>query len=491
MTRHILLACAFVATVAAAWLWAHEGHHALPTRGVQVDSVKGLVNLAAPTRAALRVETAVVTRQPVEETILAPATVVPPWDRHAFATTRLGGKILAVHVQPGQEVKQGQVLAEIESLELETLQLDLLAAHNSAQLTGKLLAQIERLFAEGSAADRDVQDARTRHRQNEHAVEIARRKLLGLGVEADFLSRLLADPAGIPPLRSLAVKSPIAGAVVHVDAPLGQVVEPTTHLFELVDLTRVWVHVGVLEKDLHRVEIGVPVRLRLAALSGPTETLEATVRLKGLYLDPVTHLGTVWVDLDNSGERLLPGMFGHAHVGLPDSKDGVTVPARAVIRDGAERYVLVEEGPGQYQRRYVVVEREAGGLARLAKHRELFVGDRVVTAGSHQIAPFFGQDVLRLTPEGERNSGLRLARAERRPVDEVIRLRAAVDLPPDRRAVVSARLAGTVQRIAIGREQKVKVGDLVAEVASLELHDLQLEALRAHLQLELLQQILP
>ena len=72
----------------------------------------------------------------------------------------------------------------------------------------------------------------------------------------------------------------------------------------------------------------------------------------------------------------------------------------------------------------------------------------------------------------------------------VVQIPGAIDLPPGRHAVVASRLSGTIARIAIDRDQIVHAGDVIAEVASLELQNLQLDLLRGHLDMELQEQIL-
>jgi RND family efflux transporter MFP subunit len=133
----------------------------------------------------------------------------------------------------------------------------------------------------------------------------------------------------------------------------------------------------------------------------------------------------------------------------------------------------------------VVVQRARGDIVQVAARPGMYPGDRVVTVGSHELAALFVQGVLRLSPEAEQNIGLRVAPVGRRRVAEVVTLSAAVDLPTSSRAVVSSRLAGVLHRIAVDRDQTVRAGDVVAEVASPELHNLQLELLRSHLQLQL------
>ena len=80
-------------------------------------------------------------------------------------------------------------------------------------------------------------------------------------------------------LRLRTIVSPIDGVVIHADQVVGKIVDPTEHLFEVVDLSTVWVKIGVLERDLHHVAIGQPVELTLAAYPG--EVFRDQVQVKG------------------------------------------------------------------------------------------------------------------------------------------------------------------------------------------------------------------
>jgi RND family efflux transporter MFP subunit len=475
-------------TVVIGWVWAHEGHEALPTRGVSVDTAKGTLTLGPEARKALGVEVAEVTAGELPDELVAPAAIVAPWQRHAFVSTRLGGKVAALHVRPGEAVRQGQLVAEVESLELADLQRELLDAQNESQLSRKNLEALEELNRSGGVPDLSVTQAWTLHQQNRNSLSIARRKLSILGVSEGAVNRLLRDRRRT--IRTLPIFSPIAGTALHVDVGVGQVVEPLEHLLEVVDLRRVWVQVRILEKDLHRVRVGQRLVVRLAGAKAPKGDWSGTVQVKERYLDPQTHWGTAWAELANPQGRLLPGLFGQARVRLATRGPGLLLPASALVSAGAERFVFVEEGPGQYRRRNVVVQKQDRDAVQVAPDTGMYPGDRVVTAGSHELASYFVQGVLRLSPEAERNIGLRVEPARRRSVAEVIALSGVVDLPPQARAVVSARLGGTLDRILVDRDQAVRAGDVVAEVASLEITTLQLDLLRSHLQARLLEQTL-
>src|SRR5205814_3275110 len=118
-------------------------------------------------REALGVETAPVDSRPVEEHLLAYASLTAPWQQHAFATSRLPGQIVALQVQPGQTVGAGQPLAEVRSVELESLQQDLLNLQNEIQLSAQLLKAMEQ--GSGVIPEVNLLEAHKRHQQNINA----------------------------------------------------------------------------------------------------------------------------------------------------------------------------------------------------------------------------------------------------------------------------------------------------------------------------------
>ena len=460
-------------TIAAAWLWAHEGHHALPTAGVSVNRAKGTIQLAPAARTALKAQTAEVRRQSVADYITAPAWIEAPWAQHAFATTPVPGKVQAIHVRPGQAVRKGEILAEMESLDLEGMQLEWLAGKNEMELSGKLLDQMRVAFEQGGLSERSLQEARSKHQENVNAVKIAGQKLLGLGIKPDFSNSKL---------NHYPIKSPIDGVVIHVDVKIGQGIEPAQHLFEIVDNARLWIRLGVLENDVERVQVGQEIELR----SSTGELFKADIDLKGSYLDPQTHLATVWATIENANGKLLPGMVGFAKVFVTSNDQPLTVPPAAIAKQGAEHFVFVEEGPGQYRKQSVTIGRRSQNAIEVASTK-LVPGDRVLTQGSHQLRGYFANETLTLSPEAAKGIGLLVEPARKRAIAESVEVHGLVDLPPSQHAVVSPRLPGTVHRIAVERNQLVEKGDVIAEVVSLDLQNLQLEMYRHHLNMKLLE----
>src|SRR5262245_16530756 len=184
-------------TVAAAWLWAHEGHAALPTRGVEVvrdrEGAPAGVNLGPEALKALDVRVADVTPVTLDDWLTAPATVTAPWGRHGFVTARLGGKVTALHVRPGDPVAAGQLVAEVESMEMIDIQRELLDARNDAELAAKNLADLKEGNRVGSIPEKDLREVESQHRQNLATLDVARRKLLALELEAATVEGLVRD----------------------------------------------------------------------------------------------------------------------------------------------------------------------------------------------------------------------------------------------------------------------------------------------------------
>ena len=482
-----------IVCLVSTFAFAHEGHKPLPTRGMEVNAETGKMILTKSARATLDVQTAEVGPQKVTQSILAYGTLVSPWNRHAMVSSPLSGRIVKLLVSPGETVKAGQVLAELDSPELESLQLEIRNAQTALNLSLKLRSSAESAGKSGAIPEIRFIEAKNQVQKDRASLEIARAKWLSLQLPPETLEAILQTPDE-PFQQCLALKSPIDGTVTHTDLSVGKVINSKEHLFEVLDLSSVWLKIGVLEKDLSRVAIGQSLELTLTAY--PNEKIPAQVDVFGQFLDPQTHLGTIWASLSNSPSSdllLLPGMSGQVQLKVGDTGDKVVVPISAVIRDGAERFVLVEEEQTQvastYQKQAVVLGQRMGTLIEV-RGGNLFPGDRVVTRGSHELGSFFTKGVLKVSDETARDIGLILQPASQLSLAETITVDGLVDVPPTRRTVASAQLGGSIARILVDRGQKVRAGEVLAEIISQEFQNLQLEYLRSHLDSELQQEIM-
>ena len=190
-------------------------------------------------------------------------------------------------------------------------------------------------------------------------------------------SRQIGNP---PPVAML--KSPIAGTVIHRDVTLGETVEPDKHLFEISDMRDVLVECDIYEQDVAKIKVGQKARIKLPA-AYPNESFEGEVSFMSATLDPETRTSHLWIRLPNNEMRLKPGMQAQAAVIVKEKARAVAVPKEAVMEEGAEKFVYIEEGENAFKRQSVVLGISNDKYIEIKKG--LIPGDRVVASGNYEL----------------------------------------------------------------------------------------------------------
>ncbi|MFM7931790.1 MAG: efflux RND transporter periplasmic adaptor subunit, partial [Pirellula sp.] len=165
----------------------------------------------------------------------------------------------------------------------------------------------------------------------------------------------------------------------------------------------------------------------------------------------------------------------------------------AVIRDGAERFVLVEQertAKASLFRKIPVAIGVLGNRYAEVTRGELVPGDRVLTQGSRQLGHLFSQGVLRLSTEAMQDIGLKTAVAQIGSVSRIVFIDGIVSLPPSKLARVSPQLSGRIHQVLVDRGASVRNGEPLALVSSIEFQDLQLRAIQANLGLRFRESVL-
>ena len=374
------------------------------------------VTLTAIERANIGLRTAEAERRPFEDVRRLPGVLKPVPDRVALVTSRTSGKVVDIHAILGQRVEKGQDLIEVQSVEVEKLQLELLQAEarvrveilkletELTQAQNKLrLAQADAdrnrlLVDKGIGARKDLIAAENQLQavQNEIAglgrqVELAR---IGSRAEVEGLIRqlgLLGLPAAdIERMRQervvavLHIPAPIGGTVVERPAVLGQVVEPTTTLLKLVD-TSVLIAEGSAPEDLLReLRVGQAVRVTVPAYPG--ERFEGRITFIHPQIDPERRAAQVWAEIRNAGGRLKPDMFVRLSVAVGGGPRTLVVPAAALMSAEGREFVFVET-PAGFTRADVLVGARNDDYVEIK--RGLAAGAAVVTDGKRQVYTVF------------------------------------------------------------------------------------------------------
>jgi Cu(I)/Ag(I) efflux system membrane fusion protein len=178
-------------------------------------------------------------------------------------------------------------------------------------------------------------------------LEAARQRLLFWDIKPADIERL--EKTG-QVQRTLDLHADISGHVVAKTAFHGMRVTPSDTLFDIADLSRLWVLADVYESDLPSVRIGMQAELNVPYLpgrswSGPVTYVNPTVEEK-------TRTIKVRVEVDNAGELLKPDMFADVFL-KSDLGDGLLLPESAVIDAGDRKLVFLDRGEGRFEPREV------------------------------------------------------------------------------------------------------------------------------------------
>ena len=205
--------------------------------------------------------------------VVAQAQVELPTSKKAVAYSTVTGRIKRVLVEHGEPVRALQVLAEVESLDLRNVQLDLLQAVTRLKLSQTLLDRYRRLIGTGAVAQKDLWQAETDTANLHATVDSLTNKLEMLGLAEDEIERVaqldITDSAATGEIRTtLDVRAPIDGRITLFDLSIGQVVRPQDQLFEIHDVSRVVVRGFVHEQDSADVQgFGSAMRQGRAAMA--------------------------------------------------------------------------------------------------------------------------------------------------------------------------------------------------------------------------------
>jgi cobalt-zinc-cadmium efflux system membrane fusion protein len=313
------------------------------------------------------VTTATVTSQEILPLVNVNGAV--DYDSHKFAAVgaRITGRARRVHKVVGDSVRAGEVLTEIESAELGRSEAQVFAAR-ARELAAEADMKRERRLADARITpEKDAETAKANY-QVAHAERVAaERAVQALGGDLD-------EKTGI-----LVLRSPIAGKVVSAHVVRGQTVEPSDTVFEIADLSSVWVKLSVFERDLAAVRVGNEVEIApqgslLAPITGHVDHVGDVINVE-------TRTVPVRVVVDNPDRTMRPGQSVQAHIhtsGLADKL--LTVPRAAITRiDGkATVFVMLEQGHAVEPRQVTLGPEDATHAAVLRGLRE---SETVVVGG--------------------------------------------------------------------------------------------------------------
>ena len=250
-------------------------------------------------------------------------------EREAVLRAQVQGSVLQTYADQGQAVSAGTVLARIDATGIQdaynSARAGVVAARNAADIATRNQARNEKLLAAGAIAERDIEESRRAAIAAQAALEDAHSRLA------------TADKQ----FRSTTVTSPFGGIVSERPVSPGDIVQPGTALFTVVDPSSMRLEASVPAEQLSLIRVGVPVVFTVSGYPG-RDFVGHIVRVNPTA-DPTTRQVRIYVSIPNAGRALVGGLFATGRISSA-TKTGLVIPASAVDVRGTSPSVMRVRG---------------------------------------------------------------------------------------------------------------------------------------------------
>lgn len=308
------------------------------------------------------VQTAPVRRRDIPFTIRTIGNVTYNDEQLHWVNTKYDGWIEKVYVNyVGQPVKQGQKLFEIYSPQLVTTQQEYLDALDYAE----------------KLSTSPYPDIKGRARS---LLEASRRRLAYWDIAESQIDNLEKTRK---PRRTLTVVSPVTGMVVEkMDQALeGMQAKAGMNLYEIVDLSTIWVEADIFENQIPWLKTGQTARLEFPYQPG--RKYRGRIRYIYPYFDKKTRTMKVSISLANPGLEFKKDMYVNVTFDVPSAHNVLAVPEEAVIRSGERNVVVLSRGNGEFEVRNVTLGLNGSGLYEVKQG--LKEGEQIVVSSQFLI----------------------------------------------------------------------------------------------------------
>ena len=327
--------------------------------GSQDAGAPGQVDISADKIQKLGVRTEVVGKRVLDRAVRAAGRIEPDERKIYTIAPRFEGYVERLIVNAtGQEVRKGQTLFETYSPDLVLAQQEYLIAGLGVK----------------SLADADPEARQGMQRLASSSLE----RLRNWDISDDQIKALSRTGKT---RRTLDFVSPVEGVVTEKRAVQGMRFMPGEMLFQIADLSTVWLIADIFEQDIGRVSVGAHARITLNAY--PDKTFDGDV----IYVYPTmkseTRTVSARVELKNPGFMLMPGMYAQVELSRVARGEVLSIPNSAILDSGRRQIVFVERGNGKFEPREARLGERGEQYAEVVDG--LKEGERVVTSANFLI----------------------------------------------------------------------------------------------------------
>ncbi|MBL8176078.1 MAG: efflux RND transporter periplasmic adaptor subunit [Bryobacterales bacterium] len=353
------------------------------------------VTLDAKQLAQAQLEKVTVKSQALPETVASSGRITVNENRSWHVGAVTDGKIIRVHVYPGDRVKKDQLLAGMHSHDIHEARAEYRkAVAEEARLKTALSYsqrhrdRAKRLYDLKAGSLEQLEHAEAELKNTQSAVENSHTELDRTKRHlVEFLQVPLEDHDEHEPGDTahdgdlIPVKAPADGVVIDRHVTAGSVANQGDELFLIADLSTVWMIAAVNEEHLGKIRTGMTVKVNVQAY--PEQPFAGRITRLGDQMDAATRTAPVRIELANPSGRLKPEMYATAEIAAGATAQAAFIPQEALQQIENSNVVFVETKPGTFEAREVETGRVLRGDVEVRKG--LRPGEVIVAKGSYTL----------------------------------------------------------------------------------------------------------
>ncbi len=319
------------------------------------DGEKKKTSVALP---AIKVETAAVEVKSMPKYLTLTGSILP--DRQSEIAANVSGRVTATYVERGMPVKQGQVIAVVDSraagLQAAAANAQSQVAQTQVQLARQECERADTLFNQGALPKSEYDRLKTQCTSQLYQANAAQ-------ANADLAGKLAGDTV---------IRAPIDGVVGERYVNVGEFVQPPSRVASVFAVNPARVSIAIPEQAVSMIQVGQSIDVTVS--SWPDRVFPATVRFVSPNLRANTRDLVVEGTTPNADQALRPGMFAVVKLVVGESEQP-TVPVTALRKDGSIKRIFLARDKSAFE---VVVRTGETKDGRVAVLDALKSGERVI-----------------------------------------------------------------------------------------------------------------
>ena len=350
---------------------------AKPEEPAQKQDEAPTVEIPLEKQQLIGVRTIAASVQPLQKTIRTTGKI--EYDERKLTTinTKVEGWIEKLYVNfTGIYVKKGEPLADLYSPELWATQQEFINLVRWAKKTGNRVADSAKTVTTPQGETSKNLTAML-SKDTDSLMEAARQRLKLWDISDEQIRKIEESER---PIRTLTIHSPVSGYVLQKYAVQGMKVMAGEKLFDVSDLSTIWVVADIYENELSVIKVGDTAKIQLSYFPG--KELTSKIDFVSPTLSSETRTAQIRFSIPNTGGKLKPGMFTDVELKI-NLGNRLAVPDEAVIDTGLRQIVYVDKGDGHFEPRAITPGLRAEKLVEVLAG--LKAGEKVASSANFLI----------------------------------------------------------------------------------------------------------